>query len=970
MSQLINYECNYQLYGNKSHIKYFEIIKYLDDKQFLGSYFVIPINLTDTELLENNLKNLQSDKDYDYFDINSRQIEYDGLSFFHPLNKYYINVSINLSELLNINFNETYIDPNISKKIQVFMRNIFSEYGNYIQHDPLTENKDYNIIIFDTKKEVEIILTSLKYFGIHNQGENQFSKLISYTNPLTGHYTNAAIYIWKLENNKVVFWWEDFHSIQISKNYLDSKALYYDIYNYCNDRIFDQYKEDLINECKTYAIDNNYIRIYYWLIKQKENKIHLIQNATNQELIQEISEYTTQQYTDEYLKQIFDKNDLIIFLSQEAITKLVSNKSNLYLFFDSMTVREYDDFSISQEKFNVNNETTFSNKYYYLKMKTQIWDSYLDLVRGLGNKNNQIYKNLKNTNLCIITSNTPLQLIKGTQPNYLYEQFKISPFIQEKKLLHFENRKINEDITMDYGKRFKIFRDKDFEIQKGIIPYTFGIFLQKELNHIDYSIFYKSNIFKTKKDIAYFSLIYDYPINQYNTEEIIGLLLDPASEQSYNLISNQYNQDKSVTNDIIYNFNVIHNKLKLQLNMENLNRTTLENYLKDIGFDVEPLHYNVYGFLKSYDSLDPNLSNLVIGLIQYTQPQIFLFYKKNDMEYNNIILKNYPNMFIDFNYYIYINKQDIYNHRRYYKLKKRINVSCVITQNIEDISNITYLLADDYVCNINEDVLLINQHKQSNNGIYQLIYDNITNKKILLKKYLNEEQYLLINILNGSIYNNTDFVQVEQYRYIQNLYTEYKVVEDTEIDELILQDYLKYYKKISLIDNNEYVYIPFISKLTSVNKLNKYIDIDLKFQIYDIPVVSFGQVSTNRIFKDFSDNEIAYNIIEGNIPVFIRNERIINGYIPVQSFFVQDGKLKMLRKVQASIPALIKTNFIGSSFILSDNSEFLQKLKISGILLDWIENLVKKSIKLYNQNYLIRKKRLKSFVLYYILKKW
>ncbi|HOZ54889.1 MAG TPA: hypothetical protein PK993_02425 [Clostridia bacterium] len=86
------------------------------------------------------------------------------------------------------------------------------------------------------------------------------------------------------------------------------------------------------------------------------------------------------------------------------------------------------------------------------------------MIESFSIKDNTIYNRLKNLSIFNISSNFPISLIKGTQPNFLYENFKVSPFILEKKIIIFGKRKLNENITIDYGKRFKNFRQKDFEL--------------------------------------------------------------------------------------------------------------------------------------------------------------------------------------------------------------------------------------------------------------------------------------------------------------------------------------------------------------------------------------------------------------------------------------------------------------------------------------------------------------------------
>ncbi|HOZ54890.1 MAG TPA: hypothetical protein PK993_02430 [Clostridia bacterium] len=89
---------------------------------------------------------------------------------------------------------------------------------------------------------------------------------------------------------------------------------------------------------------------------------------------------------------------------------------------------------------------------------------------------------------------------------------------------------------------------------------------------------------------------------------------------------------------------------------------------------MEQDNYNVYGFIKTYDSSDDTLSNLVCGIIQYTSCSIFMYYKNTNLDKENLILNNYKYMYLDFSYYQFVSNSDLLNHRKFYNIKKNIEV--------------------------------------------------------------------------------------------------------------------------------------------------------------------------------------------------------------------------------------------------------------------------------------------------------
>lgn len=915
------FNTQYTLYGNLQNIKYFEIKNNIYTKQTMGSYFIVPLNITNIDEYEENLRKLQYDKKSQYFDINSRYLEYDHLSYFTPTNSFYINITLELSSFLNVNLYNIYTDFQNVKKIALYMKKQDSIYGEYKVQEYFKKN-DCNIVIFDSKTKKELLFNSFSYYNIYT--ENGFSIIKILYDFITNSNTTKSIELWSYKNNTFRFWYDSLLEIQESNGFTTQDEMCLQLYNYQITTNENSQYDGLIDMILNFSISQNNYQIFFYFYTLNINKHKSIS------LFDDIEEFNYVIIQNNELNK-FKENDIVVFISQDSITKLISNKSDLYIFFENIEVKEYDDFSLSQEKFNIHNEITYSNKYFYLKMPIYIWNTYIDMIQSLDIKDNTIHNKLKKFSMFHIASNFPISLIKGTQPNFLYENFKISPFILDKKIVTFGKRKLNENITIDYGKRYKNFKQKDFELQKGIIPYTFVIFIQDQLNKIDYSIFYRSEIYKTKRDkVQQFSMLYDYPISQFSTNEIIDLLYDPKSNTSYSILMNLYKQEEQVVNEYIYYFERVSYKLKqcLNDNQKYLTKNNILLYLKDIGFDMEENHYNVYGFIKTYDSLDDTLSNLVCGLIQYTSNSIFMYYKNTDTSKDTIILNNYQYMYLDFSYYQYINNSDILTHRKYFNIKQNIEVVQQIDLPTQYINAVIAgnLYIDGVKLNENDLVLVTNQKYKKHNGIYKY-------KNNILEIQSYDYSALLVNVINGQVYHSTQWIYTQDRIFIQNISKKYISQTDNELKDTIYNDYFKYYK----IDEN--VYIPFFSKIHGINKENRYADMDLKLQVYDIPILYFGQLNSNRIFKDFDKNSISYSKIEGSIPLVIKNYIQVNGSIPIYGFYLKNNSIKMLKKISQYIPIKIDTkNLFLSDYLPSSNSDLFSDLGLSDITYEYIIN--------------------------------
>ena len=86
------------------------------------------------------------------------------------------------------------------------------------------------------------------------------------------------------------------------------------------------------------------------------------------------------------------------------------------------------------------------------------------MVNRLSVKDKNIFDYFRNLNVFTITSTSPIHLTKGASPNFLYEQYRLSPFVHEKKLVIFSKRIKNERISIDFGKKFLYYKKNNFEL--------------------------------------------------------------------------------------------------------------------------------------------------------------------------------------------------------------------------------------------------------------------------------------------------------------------------------------------------------------------------------------------------------------------------------------------------------------------------------------------------------------------------
>lgn len=931
----------------------------------MGSYFTIPLNIDISELItfQENIRKLQSDKQSEYFDINSDFLDYSTLEYYRPYKKFLINISTNVSELLNVNFNLVCKQINNANFFVSYIKNNESELGNYKSFEYISKNKDFDIYIYNNNL-TQFKIDYLKYYtNVTDQNINFKEISIEYIRPNTQELINSVGYIWIYNNELLEYWWENNLS-QIQSNYNFQSIFQFTQYikDYCDIQDYNTEKEQMLNNIQDQLLQESDHTQFYWiyLLRNKKELINTKQDYTQIEEVLLIYNYTFQQL--QFFEENFKFGDIILFISQEQLTNIVSNNSHIYIHINQVQSNEYDDFSLPQTVSKLKEteiNITSNSKKFYIKMDKTIWDSYMDNIESLLLKDSNILNKLYNVNLFNIQSTFPISLQKGTQPQKLYEQFRVSPFIYEKRLIHFGKINRSVQVNIDYGSRFNTHKRKNFEYQKGILPFSFSIFLQNKLENINISKFYKSSKYIRKiNNMEEYGLIYDYPIDQFTGKEILDILEDV--ENSYNILNIKFNNYEK-TNTILNNFREVILIIETILHEQHPTRFQIKQYLQSIGFDMEDDNYNVYGFLNTYDNLESSYTGLIVGIIQYTNTQILLHYNIESSRPSNNFLTSYSSMYLNFDYYIHIIEEEKNKFRKITNIKNKINVDCATCHSADNISRfVRYVNVDGYILSdIGQRILIKDQHNNTN-GVYEINQDGYLQKIIDLDTINN----YIIHVNNGNINVDTDWMYIGTY-FVQES-QKHVIMDEWELYKYILSDYIKIYEIVES-DNKTYIYLPFSIKVESVNTVDTYSDIDVKFQIYDIPIYQYGQVQTNRIFKDIKDY-IQYRKVSGNICTNIKVYKQVEGNIPIFGFYLDDSDvLKMIKQVEGNIPTFIDPNFTSINVPFPNIQQYMNMIKISDICTSTYVGIISSHIQNINIVYIVLYPKIKTFKFNYIL---
>lgn len=587
-----------------SYIKYFELKPHPLRESKLGQYLLIPLkNRTISDIVE-NLKRMPYDKNKEYFDINNVTMDLsqiDGLIYdnFYP---------INVSNYLNIS-----ISNSISSIEDQTSQYINNETGNLKM---LSKDYDYKLLIQDDE---------YKYVNLQGDLQERNKVIMFVEEYLTEHNPE--------EGAEGYLTPQQIHDLQVTKVTSHVTNSSYDISEY----------RKILNQTGSFTDETRKLIVYY-------------------------------------LEDVYNTGDLILKLNFSQASKVIQQNSDLYIFFETPNILQYCDFYLDQNKYNKEEIQTYTNKFLFLNFSTSIWEQYKIDISELGNKNDpdhDIVDKFNNITSFIIQSDSPIYFTKGTQPGFLFDNYKISPFIREKSNVLLKTKLDQVIKSFDLGMVFEMFKLTSLNDVKGILPYSIQIYIQDGVQDIDYSKFYRSyRQIKSNEEYRY-CLIYDEPITlQLSNSNILDLIYNQNSQQSEQIF-----QEKEI-NEKRQNY-IKHQFLQLRELMIRANKMTISGneiedkyninqYLLEIGFDITDTENwtNFYGFLKTYDPLDYDQTDKSIGLVQYSQPQIMLFFNKDqsyvsksDPIMQSGILNKFNNIYLNFNYYFYVNQQDIDNYR-------------------------------------------------------------------------------------------------------------------------------------------------------------------------------------------------------------------------------------------------------------------------------------------------------------------
>lgn len=587
-----------------SYIKYFELKPHPTRESKLGQYLLLPFkNRTIQDIVE-NLKRMPSDKDPEYFDINNVTIDLsqiDGLIYddFYP---------INVSEYLNVNISDSILDLTNSN-------------AQYINNDNgnlklLSKIYDYKLFIQDDE---------FKYVNLNSDLQEK-GKVIQYVEEYLTEYNPE-------EGEEGYLTPAQIHDLQVTKVTSHVTSDSQDISEY----------RKILNQSGSFTNDTRRQIVYY-------------------------------------LEDTYKNGDLILNLTFSQASKVISQNSDLYIFFENPNILQYNDFYLDQQKYGKEEIATYTNKFLFLRFDLDLWVQYKELIQELGNKDDpeeDIIDKFNSVTSFIIQSDNPVYFTKGTQPGFLFDNYKISPFIREKSNVLFRSKLDNIVKSFDMGSIFELFKFTSLNDVKGILPYSLSLFIADSTQDIQYSKFYRNHRqIKNREEYSY-CMVYDEPITlQMTNSQFVELLYDQKSEQQSQILDIfELGIDrKNYIIDQFFNIRQIllsQNKIQVTGN-EVEDKYNINIYLSEIGFDVndEEGYTNFYGFLKTYDPLDYNQTDKSIGVIQYSTPQLLLFFNQDqqystsgDPIFQSNILNKFNNIYLNFNYYFYVNQLDIDRYR-------------------------------------------------------------------------------------------------------------------------------------------------------------------------------------------------------------------------------------------------------------------------------------------------------------------
>lgn len=697
----------------------------------------------------------------------------------------------------------------------------------------------------------------------------------------------------------------------------------------------------------------------------------------------------------ESINEKFRINDVVLLLSNDQLSKILSYGSDIYLFFENNDVKVYDDFSLQTYKFIDDKDKPISNnvnKFYFLMMNEPEWETMKQVQKEMEEKKDLLEKIVSNNHL-IMSQNYPLYFVKGTQPNYFYENYFQSPFVRKKQLYRLGSQYRNKNRNIDLGKRLNMSLSNNPDI-KGIIPSAFTLYFQDSTYKIDFNYRYKQKEQVLNNENQDFQIVYDHLIGGLTIDELIQQLKDPSSKEQedmyYKLIleliglnnkiykyderqilekqlQNEFDDDFSnysieelrekqkVIIDRYNNYKILlknqFKNLHKQLHSFVINNQSIQSeeyqikkYLEEIGFDINSSNENLYGILLMDSFKNKLFYNFPVGLIQYDNRQI-MFILPNLIEENSDYsmqideIKKYKEIYCSFYYYFYVDDEMIEQYINVYKqhgkyLSRDEQEELLYKEFLEFYTFRKTRGNVDY----NERSITLNDYSPID--VVSIEFEDINNNVYTLS---NED--LDINITNDGILinlkNNVDNPIQQGSVKIYLLNGSY--LYDNGSGNVYLKN-----------DSESIIQIPFIVKVLKTNMMNKYNEIDVKLFLQELNLFDMGRLFTKSLVVDFENLEDIYlNYITGYIPLSLNIGSYVEGNVHVITPFVDEygnvklpvsvisyvhGQIlttcqKLIQKILKTPEINIRTKLINSLFRLT---------KYTSIQFDQLYNMVKR----------------------------
>lgn len=472
------------------------------------------------------------------------------------------------------------------------------------------------------------------------------------------------------------------------------------------------------------------------------------------------------------LNDYFLIGDYVLKIKPKQINKLLSHKSDLYIYFENLQNLEYDDFSINPDIINKDGAITNTIKILYMELEKKYWDEYKNSFKMFQRKTSLLEK-MKKLKQMQISQNYPTYLMRGSQPNKFYEEFFQSPFIDNISLVSLKEGNIILSSYCDYGIEFNKLLTSTLKRLKMFIPNTVSFVIQDTYEEMrldllidshKYEEYFDKNENENEKSNR-FGIIKDKLIGEFSTNDLINLYIQPDNKKKEILEKNSIGQDTQ--SQLITEFNILYRRL-LEQNI--VSDTTImdkkyddvKSYLNKIGFNTDDIHQKeIFGFLKSFCKSDFFKSNKIVGLICYSNPQIDMFYypgqinlPKTDQLFQINLFSSYNKIQINYSSIYYVSDKDIEEYREQYS-NELYNLSDYEVENLIYKENFEYFIeGDKFYIPVLFKIDILNKRKS---------YDNVN-----LKFSISDIQaYDYGRIINKPLFQDFDDYD-KQFNYEEN----------------------------------------------------------------------------------------------------------------------------------------------------------------------------------------------------------